>query len=68
MTYPEVRRQILFMDDELCTETFLSNLIQYTPNKDDDLKKMEKYLKASDEERLELDYPEQFTIQVKIIA
>jgi len=34
------------INDELCTETFLGNLIAYVPSKDDDLKLLEKYQKA----------------------
>ena len=64
LTYKEVRRQILYVDDELCTETFVSNLIQFAPNKDDDTKMMEKYVAASEEERLELDFPDQFIVEV----
>jgi hypothetical protein len=53
------------VNDELCTETFLGNLIAYVPSKDDDLKKMEKYQKETPEVCEEdLDIPEQFTIEV----
>lgn len=64
MTMKEARRQLLQMDEQLCTETFISNLIAYLPSKDDDIRTMEKYMKESDEKRAELDYPEQFTVEV----
>ncbi|KAG0177062.1 hypothetical protein DFQ29_005302 [Apophysomyces sp. BC1021] len=60
----EVRAHILSIDDELCNDTFLGNLISYAPNKDDDLKKMEKYMAASEEECEELDLPEQFVVEM----
>lgn len=63
-SFAQVRERILAVDDELCTETFLSNLILYAPTKDDDLRTMEKYTEASDEEKAKLDIPEQFTIEV----
>lgn len=65
-SFAQVRERILAVDDELCTETFLSNLILYAPTKDDDLRTMEKYMEASDEEKAKLDIPEQFTIEVYI--
>ncbi|KAI9317621.1 hypothetical protein BX666DRAFT_1857292, partial [Dichotomocladium elegans] len=52
------------IDDELCTDTFLGNLITYAPSKDDDLITMEKYINATDDERQKLDTPEQFTIEM----
>ncbi|KAI8096734.1 formin homology 2 domain-containing protein [Halteromyces radiatus] len=58
----EARQHILAMDDDLCTETFLSNLVTYVPDKQDDLKIMEKYLKATPEECQELAEPDHFTI------
>lgn len=64
MTFKEARRQLLQLDEQLCTETFISNLIAYLPSKDDDTRTMEKYMKESDEKRAELDYPEQFTVEV----
>lgn len=39
----------------------------YAPTKDDDLRTMEKYMEAPDEEKAKLDIPEQFTIEVYII-
>lgn len=67
MTFKEVRRHIINMDDDLCNETFVTNLISFAPSKDDKLDVMEKYIKASEEERLELDEPEQFTVEVRIL-
>lgn len=67
LTYKEARQKILEIDDDLCTETFVSNLITYLPNKDDDLKTMEKYLNASEEEKAELNDPEHFTVEVVTI-
>ena len=55
------------VNDELCTETFLGNLIAYIPSKDDDLKLLEKYQKETPEVCEELDIPEQFTIEVCIL-
>lgn len=63
-SFTVVRSHIMEIDDELCTETFLANLISYMPNKDDDLKIMEKYQKGPVEDCEELDIPEQFTIEV----
>ena len=51
-------------DDELCTDTFLGNLISYVPSKDDDLNVMKKYQDGPVEDCEELDIPEQFTIEV----
>lgn len=65
LTLKQVRQEILAVSDELCTETFVSNLLSFIPNKDDDLKTMEKYMGASEEERQELDDPEQFTVEVE---
>lgn len=64
MTFKDARRQLLQMDEQLCTEIFISNLIAFLPNKDDDMRTMEKYMKESDEKRAELDYPEQFVVEV----
>lgn len=64
MTFKDARRQLLQMDEQLCTEIFISNLIAFLPNKDDDMRTMEKYMKESDEKRAELDYPEQFIVEV----
>ncbi|KAI8143924.1 hypothetical protein BJV82DRAFT_609883 [Fennellomyces sp. T-0311] len=63
-SFAQVRHHILSVDDQLCTETLLSNLIQYAPSNDDDLKTMEKYVNASDEERKALDTPEQFIVEM----
>jgi hypothetical protein len=64
--FAAVRLEIMKVNDELCTETFLGNLIAYVPSKDDDLKKMEKYQKETPEVCEELDIPEQFIIEVSI--
>jgi hypothetical protein len=66
-TYKEVAQHILAMDDKLCTETFLINLITYIPNRNDDLTTMKKYLEGPLEECQKLDLPEQFTIEVSQI-
>ena len=63
-SYAEVRLEIMKINDEICTETFLGNLLAYVPSKDDDLKLMEKYLTGEPEACEELDFPEQFTIEV----
>lgn len=65
MPLVEVRRKILHMDDAFCTDIFLSNLLTFAPNNDDDLKTMEIYMKKTPEECEELDLPEQLTIEVK---
>lgn len=62
--FAEVRLDIMKINDDLCTETFLGNLIAYVPSKDDDLKLLEKYQKETPEVCEELDIPEQFTIEV----
>lgn len=62
--FVDVRLHIMKVDDELCTETFLGNLISYVPSKDDDLQVMQKYLNGPAEDCEELDIPEQFTIEV----
>ncbi|KAI7869247.1 hypothetical protein BDF14DRAFT_1951245 [Spinellus fusiger] len=59
-----IRALVIAVDDTLCNDTFLGNLIAYAPSKDDDLVKMNKYMVASDEECEELDIPEQFTVQM----
>jgi hypothetical protein len=59
-----VRDHILAMDDKLCTETFLINLITYCPSRDDDLVTMQKYLDGPKEDCQKLDLPEQFIIEV----
>ncbi|KAG1446827.1 hypothetical protein G6F56_009453 [Rhizopus delemar] len=67
-SFKETRRHLLAMDDKLCTETFLTNLITYLPNKDDDLTTLQKYLdNSSDQEREALDLPEQFTVEMMSI-
>lgn len=65
-SYKDVRDHILAMDDKLCTETFLGNLIAYCPNREDDLVTMQKFLNGPEEDCQKLDYPEQFTIEVYI--
>jgi hypothetical protein len=52
------------MDDKLCTEIFLINLITYFPSREDDLVTMQKFLDGPEEDCLKLDLPEQFTIEV----
>lgn len=59
-----MRDHILAMDDKLCTETFLSNLIAYCPNREDNLITMQRYLDGPEEDCQKLDLPEQFTIEV----
>lgn len=63
-TYKDVAQHIMAMDDKLCTETFLINLISYLPNRHDDLVTMNKYLEGPEEDCQKLDLPEQFTIEV----
>lgn len=63
-SFKATQQHILAMDDKLCTETFLINLISYIPHKEDNLDLMQKYLKASEEECAKLDLPEQFTIEM----
>ncbi|KAG2233169.1 hypothetical protein INT48_005007 [Thamnidium elegans] len=63
-SYKEVRDHILAMDDKLCTETFLSNLIAYCPSREDDLITMQKYISGPEEDCQKLDLPEQFTIEM----
>lgn len=63
--FEEVRIHIMQFDDELCTDTFLSNLKMFVPTKDDDLKVMKKYQAGPAEDCDELDIPEQFIIEVK---
>ena len=64
-SYKDVRDHIIAMDDKLCTETFLINLITYCPNRDDDLVTMQKFLEGPEENCAQLDLTEQFTIEVK---
>jgi hypothetical protein len=52
------------MDDKLCTEIFLINLITYAPSRDDDLALMQKYLDGSVDDCQKLDLPEQFSVEV----
>lgn len=52
------------IDDALCTDTFLGNLINFLPTKDDNLTLMQKFLEGPPEACNELDIPEQFTIEV----
>lgn len=59
-----MRDHILAMDDKLCTETFLVNLITYAPSREDDLVTMQKFLDGPEEDCQKLDLPEQFTIEV----
>ncbi|KAG1160361.1 hypothetical protein G6F37_004064 [Rhizopus arrhizus] len=63
-SFKEARKHILAMDDRLCTETFLINLMTYIPNKEDNLVVMQKYIQASEAECMKLDLPEQFTIEM----
>ncbi|OBZ86184.1 Disheveled-associated activator of morphogenesis 1 [Choanephora cucurbitarum] len=63
-SYKKVIQHIQMMDDKLCTETFLINLTAYLPSRDDDLTLMQKYLKGPEEKCQELDYPEQFIIEM----
>jgi hypothetical protein len=63
-SYKDVRDHILAMDDKLCTETFLINLITYSPSRKDDLVTMQKFLDGPEEDCQKLDLPEQFTIEV----
>jgi hypothetical protein len=65
-TFQDVRFHIMAVDDILCVDTFLGNLISFAPTKDDDLKVMQKYLDGPSENCEELDIPEQFTVEVKI--
>lgn len=55
------------IDDELCTEVFLSNLLAYAPNNDDKIDVMKKYLQGPPEACVELDLPEQFTVEVFLV-
>lgn len=59
-----VRQSILKLDDALCKETLLANLLMYAPSQEDDLVTMQKYMDATTEECALLDIPEQFTIEV----
>lgn len=59
-----MRQRILAVDDQLCTETFLRNLIANTPDKEDDLEVMKRYIEAPEEECQALDTPEQFIVEV----
>ena len=63
-SFEQVKREIMAVNDDLCTDTFLSNLIAFVPDKKDDIKLMEKYLKAYPENIDELAEPDQFTIIV----
>lgn len=63
-SYKEVAQHILVMDDKLCNEIFLINLITYAPSRDDNLVLMQKYLDGPEEDCLKLDQPEQFTIEM----
>lgn len=66
-SYKEVRDHILAMDDKLCTETFLVNLITYCPNREDDLGVMKSFLNGPEKDCQKLDPPEYFTIEVNIL-
>ncbi|KAI8072909.1 formin homology 2 domain-containing protein [Gongronella butleri] len=61
-SFEQVKREIMAVNDDLCTDTFLSNLIAFVPDKKDDIKLMEKYLKSYPENIDELAEPDQFTI------
>lgn len=63
-SYKDVRDHILAMDDKLCTETFLINLITYCPNREDNLVTMQTFLDGPEEDCQKLDLPEQFIIEV----
>lgn len=67
-SYKDVRDHIIAMDDKLCTEIFLINLITYFPSREDDLVTMEKYLNGPAEDCLKLDLPEQFTVEVSVMV
>ncbi|KAI8971225.1 formin homology 2 domain-containing protein [Pilobolus umbonatus] len=61
-SFTETRLHIMGVDDELCSETFLSNLITFFADKNE-MFEVEKYLKDLD--RIpELDIPEQFTVEM----
>ncbi|CAO3596819.1 unnamed protein product [Absidia cylindrospora] len=62
--YTLARQTIMHMDPDFCTENMLNNLIMYAPSREDDLITMEKYTKATAEQCLSLDLPEQFTIEM----
>ncbi|KAI8989404.1 hypothetical protein BDB01DRAFT_848579 [Pilobolus umbonatus] len=66
-SYKDVRQHILLMDDKLCTETFLINLITYLPGKEDDMIAMKRYLKSPENSWNKLDLPEQFTLEMMTI-
>ncbi|KAI7872585.1 hypothetical protein BDF14DRAFT_1754945 [Spinellus fusiger] len=61
-SFQHVYQGILTFDQALCTERFLGNLIACLPNKSDDLKAIETYMKKSEEECNVLDIPERFII------
>jgi hypothetical protein len=63
-SFVEVRKAIMKIDDALCTDTFLGNLINFLPTKDDNLTLMQKFLEGPPEACDELDIPEQFTIEM----
>ncbi|KAI8067755.1 hypothetical protein BC940DRAFT_300394 [Gongronella butleri] len=60
-TFAEVREQMMQVNDDLFTETLLTNLLANVPSKEDDQKVLEKYLKP-DANMDDLDTPEQLTI------
>ncbi|CAO3592005.1 unnamed protein product [Absidia cylindrospora] len=62
--FVSVRQHILQLDDTLCKETLLTNLLMYAPSQEDDLITMHKYMDATPEECALLDIPEQFTIEM----
>ncbi|ORZ06045.1 hypothetical protein BCR42DRAFT_427576 [Absidia repens] len=62
--FVSVRQSILQLDDTLCKETLLTNLLMYAPSQEDDLITMHKYMVATPEECALLDIPEQFTIEM----
>jgi hypothetical protein len=64
-TFKDVVKHILAMDDKLCTEIFLINLISCLPSHMDDKVKLETFMNASEEECEKLDQPEQFILQVR---
>ncbi|KAG1503645.1 hypothetical protein G6F53_010583 [Rhizopus delemar] len=66
-SFVEVRKAIMKIDDALCTDTFLGNLINFLPTKDDNLTLMQKFLEGPPEACNELDIPEQFTIELILV-
>ncbi|RCH96222.1 hypothetical protein CU098_003906, partial [Rhizopus stolonifer] len=63
-SYKQVAQHIMMVDDKLCTEIFLINLITYLPTRDDDMVLMQKYVDGPEEECQKLDLPEQFIVEM----